>query len=253
MACGLPIDSFVFACSERPYSDFADLLKKWAPENVDAPKHLPALAYAVFLYDYRNQELHRDWGLTSPTDVKELLSDIHKHAGALSRKLGRLGLLAHRISDGAKPESQAHLAHLNQVISQAIAGLLSPQEANEDLFLELGIAAKRRKFIAQLIDVEVGAKDALHQADNSQLSMPRPSKDRALKVLVQIAKPIWQSLTNRVASVNKVCREAPDFVIFIQDLVEIANVARLTIRGRESPAHRLKPTFKQVVTAFAAK
>ena len=257
IACGQPVESFEFACSQRPYSNFAELFKKWVPGNADAPKHWPALAYAVFRYDFRNRELHRDWGLTSPTDIEKLLSDMHKQAGGLARTLGRLQLLSDRISDGAKPEAQAHLAHLNHVVSQAVAGLMSPQDGPENPFVEIGIAAKRRQFTAQLVYLEAGAKEALDQADQTQLSMPRLSKDRALKALVQMAKPIWQSLTNRVPSVNKVSSnsrgEVPDFVTFIQDLVEIANLAPLTIHGRETPAHRSKPTFKQVVTAFGAE
>ena len=52
-----------------------------------------------------------------------------------------------------------------------------------------------------------------------------------------MAKPIWQSLSGRKASVNKVAGERRcDFVTFVQELAKIAG----------GP----KPTFKQVQNAF---
>jgi hypothetical protein len=55
-----------------------------------------------------------------------------------------------------------------------------------------------------------------------------------------MAKPIWQSLTGRKPSVNKVAGELrSDFATFTQELVNIAG-------GPE-------PTFKQIQTAFRVR
>ena len=55
-----------------------------------------------------------------------------------------------------------------------------------------------------------------------------------------MAKPIWQSLTRRKPSVNKVAGErTSDFVTFTQELAKIAG-------GPE-------PTFKQIETAFRVR
>ena len=55
-----------------------------------------------------------------------------------------------------------------------------------------------------------------------------------------MAKPIWQSLTGRKPSVNKVAGERKsDFATFVRELAKIAG-------GTE-------PTFKQVQTAFRAR
>jgi hypothetical protein len=72
------------------------------------------------------------------------------------------------------------------------------------------------------------------------LRRARTSENRALRTLVEIAKPIWQSLTRRKPSANKVAGERKsDFVTFVQELAKIAG-------GPE-------PTFKQVQAAFKVR
>jgi len=95
-------------------------------------------------------------------------------------------------------------------------------------------------FLHRLTDVEVAAQHAEKHRDPKQLRCTRASENRALGTLVAMAKPIWQSLTGRKPSVNKVGGErTSDFVTFVQELAKIAG-------GPE-------PTFKQVQTSFRAR
>jgi hypothetical protein len=81
---------------------------------------------------------------------------------------------------------------------------------------------------------------SLQRLDPELLRRSRTSENRALRTLVAMAKPIWQSLTGRKPSVNKVAGErTSDFVTFVQELANIAG-------GTE-------PSFKQVQTAFPVR
>ena len=94
--------------------------------------------------------------------------------------------------------------------------------------------------LSRLVDVEVAAGYAQKRLDPELLRRSRTSENRALRTLVAMAKPIWQSLTGRKPSVNKVDGDQPpDFVTFVQELANIAG-------GPE-------PTFKQIETAFRTR
>ena len=102
---------------------------------------------------------------------------------------------------------------------------------------DLGIPRRSKSAKVVLVEVEVAAGYAQKHLDPELLRRGRTSENRALRTLVAMAKPIWQSLTGRKPSVNKVAGErTSDFVLFTQALAEIAG-------GPE-------PTFKQIETAF---
>jgi hypothetical protein len=142
-----------------------------------------------------------------------------------------------RLSDGTAPLAEPHLSWLDEIIAQAMAGELAA-DVNEQRLPIVHFA--RKDFLDRLVDVEVAAQHARKHLDPKLLRRGRASENRALRTLVAMAKPIWQSLTGRKSSVNKVAGERrSDFVTFVQELAKIAG-------GPE-------PTFKQVQTAFRAR
>jgi len=139
-----------------------------------------------------------------------------------------------RLSDGTAPLANPHLSWLDEIIAQAMAGRPAAEVSEQQL---ASVHLARMDFLGRLVEVEVAAGYARERLDPELLRRSRTSENRALRTLVAMAKPIWQSLTGRKPSVNKVAGErTSDFVTFVQELAKIAG-------GPE-------PTFKQIQTAF---
>src|SRR5262249_39428749 len=142
-----------------------------------------------------------------------------------------------RLSDGAAPLAGPHLSWADEIIAQAMVGEPAADVNEQRLAI---VHFGRIDFLRPLTDVEVAAQHAQKHLDPELLRRSRASENRALRRLVAMAKPIWQSLTGRKPSVNKVAGERRSaFVTFVQELAKIA-------RGPE-------PTFKQVQTAFRVR
>jgi hypothetical protein len=196
------------------------------------------MAHAASQYIFLQREFNESEAEASPAHVRKLLDGIQKSAQHLSNLLDQLQEMSARLSDGTAPLAIGHLSWMDQLIAQAMAGQLSA-EVNEELWL-VAVDSARSNFLDRLADVEVAARQAQERFDPKLLRRARASENRALRTLVAMAKPIWQSLTERKPSVNKVAGEREsDFVTFVQDLAKIAG-------GPE-------PSFKQVQTAFSAR
>jgi hypothetical protein len=96
-------------------------------------------------------------------------------------------------------------------------------------------------FYQRLDRVEVAAKAADERIVPELLRRQRMQGDRGLGNLVSRAALVWQSLTGREASVNKVARadshdDRPDFVIFVSNIAKVAC--------------NHEPTFAEIETAF---
>ena len=195
------------------------------------------MAFAASQYTFRQQEFKKYGAETSSAHVRELLDEIRKSARRLSRALVRFQQMSARLSDGTAPLAEPHLSWLDEFIAQAMAGELAA-DVNEQRSAIVHFA--RKDFLGRLADVEAAARHAQKHLDPKLLRRARASENRALRTLVAMAKPIWQSLSGRKASVNKVAGERrSDFVTFVQELAKIAG-------GPE-------PTFKQVQAAFRAR
>ena len=195
------------------------------------------MAYVVSQYAFRSGQFEKYGAEPSPVQVRELLDEVQRSARSLSSALGRLQELAARLSDESAPLAGPHLAGMDAVIAQAIAGHLAPDVSEEHLLI--GHLA-RSEFMRRLANVDAAAEVARKHLDPNLLKRARTSENRSLRTLVGMAKPIWQSLTGRKPSVNKVGGERrSDFATFVQELANIAG----------GPA----PTFKQVQTAFKGR
>jgi len=229
--------NFEYCCRELPRQKFQPTIDSWASDPVNGIRHWPVMAYAASQYAFRQREF-RKYGIeASPAQARGLLDEIRKSANRLSRALVRFQEMSARLSDGTAPLAEPHLAWMDEIIAQAMAGQLAPEVNEERLAL---VHAGRMKFLRRLVDVEVAARDVQERFDSKLLRRTRTSENRALRTLVAMTKPIWQSLTGRRPSVNKVAgKRKSDFVTFVQELAKIGG-------GPE-------PTFKQVQTAFRVR
>jgi hypothetical protein len=228
---------FEHCCREFPRRVFEPTIDRWVTDPVHGMRHWPVMAYATSQYAFRQQEFKKYGAEASPAQVQELLDEIRKSARRLSSALVQLQEMSARLSDGTAPLAGPHLSWLDEIIAQAMAGHLAA-EVNEQQLAIVHFA--RIDFLGRLVDVEVAALNAQERLDPKLLRRARSSENRALRTLVAMAKPIWQSLTGRKPSVNKVAgKRKSDFVTFVQALANVAG-------GPE-------PTFKQVQTAFLVR
>ncbi len=229
--------NFEYCCREFPCQMFERTIDRWTADPVHRIRHWPVMAYAASQYAFRQREFNKYGAEPSPAQVRELLDEIRKSARRLSSALARFQAMSARLSDGTAPLAGPHLSWLDEIIAQAMTGQLAPEVNEERLAV---IHEARIDFLRRLVDVEVAARDVRERLDPKLLRRARTSENRALRTLVAMAKPIWQSLTGRKPSVNKVAGgRQSDFVNFVQALAKVAG-------GPE-------PTFKQVQTAFSVR
>jgi 6-pyruvoyl-tetrahydropterin synthase len=225
---------FEYCCRDFPRQKFDSTISRWVTDPVHGIRHWPVMAYAASQYAFRQREFIKYGTEASPAQVRELLDEIRKSARRLSSALAQFQEMSARLSDGTAPLAGPHLSWVDEIIAQAMAGQLAPEVNEERLAL---VHAARIDFLRRLVDVEVAARDVQERLDPKLLKRTRTSENRALRTLVAMAKPIWQSLTGRKPSVNKVAGERrSDFVTFVQELARTAG-------GPE-------PTFKQVQNTF---
>jgi hypothetical protein len=228
---------FEHYCREFPLRRFKPTIDRWVTDPDHGIRHWPVMAFAASQYAFLQREFSKYGTEASPAQVRDLLDEIGKSSQRLRGALVQLQEMSARLSDGTAPLAGPHLSWLDEIISQAMAGRGAADVSEEQL---ASVHFARMDFLRRLVDVEVAAGYAQKRLDPELLKRGRTSENRALRTLVAMAKPIWQSLTGRKPSVNKVAGErTSDFVLFTQELAEIAG-------GPE-------PTFKQVQTAFPVR
>src|SRR5262245_65318661 len=83
-------------------------------------------------------------------------------------------------------------------------------------------------FLKHLAWVEIAAKEAIKRMEPDLLRRAQPQADRGLGNLVWRCAKVWESLTSRKASINKVTRrggegdERPDFAMFVSNVASMA-------------------------------
>src|SRR6516165_8005163 len=228
---------FEHCCREFPRQVFQPTIDRWATDPVHGIRHWPVMAFAASQYAFLQREFSKNEAEASPAQVAKLLDDIGKSSRRLRRALVQFQEMSARLSDGTAPLAGPHLSWLDEIIAQAMAGRPAA-DVNEEQLASVHFA--RLDFLGRLGDVEAAARYAQQRLDPELLRRSRTSENRALRTLVAMAKPIWQSLTGRKPSVNKVAGErTSDFVTFAQELAKIAG--------------GVEPTFKQIQAAFRVR
>jgi hypothetical protein len=229
--------NFEQCCREFPRRSFESTIDRWVTDPVHGIRHWPVMAFAASEYAFLRREFKKYGAEASPAQVRELLDEIGESSRRLCEALVRFQEMSARLSDGTAPLAEPHLSWLDEIIAQAMAGRPAAEVSEERL---ASVHFARMDFLSRLVEVEVAAGRARERLDPELLRRARTSENRALRTLVAMAKPIWQSLTGRKPSFNKVAGERKtDFVTFVQELANIAG-------GPE-------PTFKQIQTPFRVR
>jgi hypothetical protein len=224
--------TFAMYCGQFGWAKVGPELCLLHVDRDNARRHWPLAAFALGQYQYERGEHRRHRNQPNPEEVIDLLNDISRSAKELARDLGRLGEYSNYVSDATAPLRIPHLAYLDQFISQAAAGEVAAevnQNAPHHAFLG------KLSFMKRLIEVQAAAAEAAKRVDKKLLKRGRGQADPGLHNLVRRCVEIWQGMTGRKASAQKlhsVDGDDPGFVKFVQGLVRLV----------EGP----KPTRKQI-------
>ena len=217
---------FATYCNEFPFHEIGPVLFKFSNSDVIVKRHWPWVAFALGQYCLERQET-KDSLEPSPAEVIGLLTKIAASAKKLTDMLALLWQYGHRqVGVPGAPFRYAHIAYLDQLLSEALASLSDSKVSDE----EMHFWRVRSDLLDRLIILEHAAAAAVSQADKGLLKGKRGQIDLALHNFVVRCAEVWESVTPRVASASKVTRRVasagtgddPDFVIFIQGLVDLA-------------------------------
>ena len=228
---GISKEDLASYCQNYPSQRILPLLIQYQPNKTLAQKHWPWVAFAIGLYNYEIMVRKKYSDEPMPKEVGDLLSGIKKSAKDLNSRLCRLQVLSDRLRDPSAPHRRAHLGWLNALVSQAAAGFPS-SDVNESGQHLLIVDSAKTAFLERLAEIEGAAKVALQRLDITLLERERGQSNPALFHFVLRCSAVWQSMTRRKPSANKVTRpdgrKDPDFVIFLQRLAQVAGAPEPT-------------------------
>jgi hypothetical protein len=207
-------------CREYPSYRIQPVLLQFHRDERWALKHWPWAAFAISQYLYETEERKKYTNEPTPQEIMELLSQVERSTHDLASALCQLQSLASRLTDPTSPYRRAHLAWLDALITQAVAGWLST-DVEEHSGSALKNYSAKMTFLKRLAGIEVVAKQARKRVDRKLLERERGQSNPALPNFVRRGGMIWRSLTGRKPSANKVAGRDPDFVLFMQELARI--------------------------------
>ena len=212
-------------CSEYGPSRIIPILVQFQGDATTARRYWPWAACAISIYVSELQTRKKYTDELKPEQVEELISQIEQSARKLSSGLCSLQVFSQRQRDWNALHRRGHLAWLNAFVSQAAAGFVS-QEVIESGPHQVAVETGKMDFLKRLAEVEAAAQVARKLVDRRLLIRERGQTNPALPSFVFRCRTIWEKLTGRVASANKVHSrrgdsEDPDFVIFVQKLAKI--------------------------------
>jgi hypothetical protein len=214
-------DDLQRACGVYPLRLILPVLIEFKPGNVDARRHWPWAALALALFVSAQKEHTKYADEPTPKDLEALLLEIAESARALNSQLNQLQNLSERDKDPTAPYRRAHLTWLDMFISQGVAEAPSNGVTEDPLLL----LAARLDFAKKLAMIEATAKKASKRVDRSLLNRERGQGIPGLSNFVFRCGEIWENLTGRKPSANKVSRiegpEDPDFVVFVRNLAMV--------------------------------
>jgi hypothetical protein len=243
---GEPLDKrkFKSACDEYPLQRIAPLLRPFCQEEQAIRRHWPWAAFALSRYLFEIKERGQYSDERSPKEWKELLQAIAEGAQQLATNLAEVQAAAHRLADPSALLRRAHIAWFEELFARAAAGRADSTEADDDSQIVMDHFAKQA-FLRLLVDVERSAKSAVKNLDSSLLTRKRGQNNPALDQFVWLTARIWNSLTGRRASaqrLNSKDREDPDFVLFVSDLAKLGQALSPSRREIETGLRNRRPT-----------
>jgi hypothetical protein len=230
------------ACREFCFARTWPAFQQWEQDQSRSRRYWPWVALAAFQYKFERAEKENYDDEPTPSKLETLVAKIATDARTLLDDLTRLQTLSYRLRDPDTPNRRGHLAWIYQYIAHVL--VKGPQaNIDEDPAVSSTAFFAMQKFYQRLIWLEVAAKEAAQHISRELLTRPTgPKTDPGLGYLVAHSMMIWEHMTGRPASVNRVAARAvshddrPDFAIFV------TNIAKLAC-DRE-------PTLGQIHTAF---
>jgi hypothetical protein len=225
-------------------STFERCCGKYGPEHIlpvlllykndrdTARRHWPHAAFAINQYVYEIGE-RKTYTEDEPTPgkIEELLSQIARFAKDLNAALSRLQKLAGRLNDPTAPDRRGHIGWLDAFISQAAAGVFS-NDVDESPEHRGLVDLEKLAFLRRLAEVEATATRAIDRTDRERLERERGLTNPALFNFVLRCGKIWESLTGRPPSAERVERadgsQDPQFVLLMQGLAGVGGATELT-------------------------
>jgi hypothetical protein len=242
--------ALAWACQQFHFNEAWATYRDWEPDEVRARRYWPWVALSAAQYQFEREEKAKYADEPKPSELTALMNGIATGANSLGNDLTRLQVLSYRLGEAETPERRQHLAWMRAYIAQSLAA--GPRGEVDEADTALGIAAFAAipEFCKRLAWLEMAAREAVERISPELLRRSRPQSDRGLGFLVAHASIIWEPLTERPASVNKVtrkgCDERPDFAIFV------ANIAKLAC-GNQPTLHEIATAFRRLHTRNSAK
>ena len=241
-------------CENFPFKTIWDTYRDWVADKNTARRHWPWVALSANEYK-KCREKRNYYDEPKPSEIVTLLNRIGANADHLANDLDHLHRLSGRLDDPGAPFRRGHLNWINEFLKQNLAGALgsnppsprintdnsdkSPDVIN-DPDVQQWSSRAFGEFLGRLTVLSDAVRRVRSKVDAELLRRPRPQKDPDLYYLVWGAALVWESMTGRKASVNKVVSEQkdslPDFVIFV------TNVAKL--------AANHEPSYDEIATSF---
>jgi hypothetical protein len=231
-------------CDEFPFSAFRPILLKFQSDQTVAIRHWPWAAFAASYYAYEIEHRAKYRAAdSSPKAIWDLINAIKKSSQELARNLSALRSLSNRLPDPKSLDHYEQVALLNEIIARAAVGLRGPPDNHYDWLQSIASQAAVGRLFSQLQNIAAASKNAPSAIDAHLLKRVRGLDNPALSNFAFRCGAIWQSLTARKPSAERLNSKDiadPDFVVFVQQIALVAQ------------PNRAVPTRDEVATSIAA-
>jgi hypothetical protein len=212
------------ACHNFGFSRVEPTCRPYAQDNNEARRHWPWIALAASQYRLELEEKRTYTDEPKPSEILSLLDDVETAARRLVDLLCRMQQFAYRLEDAGNPNRRAHLSWIHEFLLQNLESARPEIDRDPEAFVQS--LTLNEIFLRQLVQLRVAARGARGRVDSRRLQRPKPQRDPAIYNLVWRSAKIWESMTGRQASVNKVHRRSgdtrPDFVLFVISIAKMA-------------------------------
>ena len=223
---------------EFPLSAVEPVYRAYLEDHVDGRLYWPWIALTAS--EYRSERKYRSTRRDEPkpSEVLALLGDVEATSQRLMELILRVEELAFRLEEAEHPARRSHLRWVYDLLLKYLQR--AREITRDDWESRAKPLAFKETFVLELVALQMAAAEARRSVDLKSLKRPKPQRDPALYNLIWRAAAVWESMTGRRASVNKVHRRGhdtrSDFMIFV------AGVAKL--------ASDREPTATEILTAF---
>ena len=213
-------------CSEFSLHAITPILEVWNEDFVAIRQHWPWVAFAASQYRFEQVEWKKYDDELKPDEICTLLERLDTTLGKVVQDLCDLQKLSSRLRDWKAPNRRGHLGWMYEFLIQNLHSPTPEIDTRPEALIRSFEGSEI--FIKQLAQLRAAAQVARNQMDKSLLTRSKPqSGQEGLYNLAWRSAQIWESLTGRIPSANKVSSkkrdaDSPDFVLFVQEIARLA-------------------------------